>query len=798
MAEERTGSNAAARLRHMVCVAAALVVMAGFCGCGGEAEEKQMPESPKEIMRWQGQEFAPPEEPKEGERFYLTGYEEGLGQVPEEQYPGCRISTELCGVREDTLYLYSEVWNYEAAQDEDGSETVLVNVKGEYIGTYDVKTGEGTSRELKLDVPEFPKFSARGQELAGAGEMMYYDFTYDDSGAVEQVRVVYADLEGNVRKCLDIGSAFQEFGIELPISNSFFDCVRCDSQGYLYLCDPNAPRVGVVDESGELVCVMEPPVSRAGGASCSMRSDDGRVFFEASGIMDGEKSRVMFRYDPEAGEMDIVGKERAGNGTTLSYYMDSYGDIWYSTTQELVRWNWSTGKREKVFRLKENGINADPYSQCVFIDSQGRLFFVGTDTATGRVQLCSLSQTQPDYENEIRIVDAAGIEADSYLQWCAAVYSRKHPLCHVSYELEDRERAVNELVSGKGADILVVDREDMENLWGKGALADLSDVLDSKTQEQIFPAVLESGRIDGRLYGLANGISGWPIYVSEKLWQKDTWTVEEFVNLVESLEGQLDAVFVSQLSPAGGIETFLNIAMRDLETSPFIDWQNGKCHFDDPLFSRVLELSARYGGEAEQYANMDSEERANRMIQMLQEGRAIAYLGFGLGDIGTFSDELAALGEDYFCVGFPTSKASGIFTVSGDVMVLNAATLNRDAAEDFLRFCYEADSQKQADTSTVSRELVRERVQQDYAGNWVYRYGNGGSLILKTKPDGSSWMEEYLECMDKAVPLPVKSEEVYNIIWEEVEPFFAGERDEASTVEALQNRVQLWLDEHSS
>ena len=81
MAGERTGSNAAARLRHIVCVAAALIVMAVFCGCGGETEETQAKESPKETLRWQGQEFAPPEEPKEGERFYLTGFEEGLGQT---------------------------------------------------------------------------------------------------------------------------------------------------------------------------------------------------------------------------------------------------------------------------------------------------------------------------------------------------------------------------------------------------------------------------------------------------------------------------------------------------------------------------------------------------------------------------------------------------------------------------------------------------------------------------------------------------------------------------------------------
>ena len=796
MAGEKTGSNAAARLRHILCGAAALVVMAGFSGCGGGAEEKQTPEPPKGTLRWQGQEFAPPEAPEEGERFYLTGFEEGLGQVPEEQYPDCRIFTELCGVREDTLYLYSEVCDYETVQGEDGSETIQINVKANYVGTYDVGTGEGTSRELKLDVPEFPTFSARGQKLADEGEMMYYDFTYDDSGAVEQVRVVYADLEGNVRKSLDIGSAFREFGIALE-PNCFLDCVSCDSQGYLYLCDPDAPRVGVVDESGALLCVMESPVSRAGGASCSMRSDDGRVFFEASGMVDGERSRVMFRYDPEAGEMDIVGKDSEINAITVSYYMDSYGDIWYSKSQDLVRWNWSTGKREKVFRLEENGINVDPYRQCVFTDSQGRLFFTGTDANSGKILLYSLSQTPPDYDNEIRIVDTVNSEADTYLQWCAAVYSRNHPLCHVSYELADRDRAVNEVVSGKGADILFVGKEDMENLWGKGALADLTDVLDSKTQEQIFSAVLESGKIDGRLYGLANAISGQAVYVSEKLWQKDTWTVEEFVNLAESLEGKLDAVFVYQMSPADGIGTFLNIAMRDLETSPFIDWQNGKCHFDDPLFRRVLELSARYDGETEQYANMDLEERKNQMLQMLEEGRAIAYLGFGLGDMGTFSYELAALGEDYFCVGFPTSNESGIFANSGPVMVLNAATLNRDAAEDFLRFCYESDSQKQANVNTVRRELVRESVYQGWNGEWLYREGNGSSLVLNTKSDGSTWMEEYLECMDKAVPLPVKSEEVYNIILEEVGPFFDGTRDVDSTVEALQNRVQLWLDEHS-
>lgn len=50
---------------------------------------------------------------------------------------------------------------------------------------------------------------------------------------------------------------------------------------------------------------------------------------------------------------------------------------------------------------------------------------------------------------------------------------------------------------------MYVSREEMESLYEKILLEDLTDVLSPETVERIFPRVLECGRIDGRQIGLA-------------------------------------------------------------------------------------------------------------------------------------------------------------------------------------------------------------------------------------------------------------------------------------------------------
>lgn len=79
------------------------------------------------------------------------------------------------------------------------------------------------------------------------------------------------------------------------------------------------------------------------------------------------------------------------------------------------------------------------------------------------------------------------------------------------------DRIMAEIVAGKGPEILLVDRKDLQILFDKGVLADLSGVLSKETEEQIFKGVLAAGTIDGKLVGLADSVRSQTVLVSKNV-----------------------------------------------------------------------------------------------------------------------------------------------------------------------------------------------------------------------------------------------------------------------------------------
>lgn len=68
----------------------------------------------------------------------------------------------------------------------------------------------------------------------------------------------------------------------------------------------------------------------------------------------------------------------------------------------------------------------------------------------------------------------------------------------------------------------------------------------------------------------------------------------------------------------------------------------------------------------------------------------------------------------------------------------------------------------------------------------------GGSYF--TKSNGESYLEDYLDFLEKLGPLPGETT-IGEIIAEEAEAYFNGTKDAGQTAAVIENRVQLYLDE---
>lgn len=776
------------RSLHSLCVFMIMLTVLQLVGCGRTQKEQESTEAPvRQEMSWQGESFAELASLTDGNPIYLAEYQEGIGGLPELPEDMTSKNFEYLGIYQDKVYFFDTCSDSEWIVNEEGSYVLSISKEQYFLSVCDLETGEWECRDMSFDY----RPAAGG---VSGGELVFFSKDENEE-SVEHYYAIYMDLDGTVRTMLDIYPAIQEFGMELS-PRSIIDFVDCDPRGYLYVKDDKKSRVGVIDGTGTLVSVMEPGLERAEGVGCFLKTRDGIPVFGTSGIKGTDKTTLLFWYDDEKSDMSILGESWYTGVISSTGYMDQYGDVWLSMNGSIVRWNWETGVREKVFDYSSSGISVNQSLKHFVTGEDGRIFMF--DLYGDTVQLYGFSETEPDYEGALRIADIYSLQADEFLQSCAAGFSRKNPLWHVGYELADHDRIINEIVAGAGPDMLIVDRDDMETLYEKGVLADLTDVLPEETQEQIFTCVLEAGRIDGRLIGLADYASGWTLYVSGNDWNKHTWSVEEFVDLAESKEGELEALIVAQ-SPysqtASG--TFNSIALMDMENSPFIDWEKGKCFFGDPLFRRVLALCMRYGKPIDSNYNYMTDQTAYEAaaVQGLKEGHVLAYFGNGIGNVHTFSHEMAMLGDGFYSVGFPTGEKSGAFCATNSFLVVNAKTENPDAVYDFLRHCFSYDTQR-SDYANVRKDVTRAFVVQDYDDQWSYSLGGGVSILLESKPNGDSWLEEYLDCMDECVPRPDKSWDVIRMIQEETDYYFNGERDMDQTIDVLQRRVQLYLDEH--
>lgn len=67
-------------------------------------------------------------------------------------------------------------------------------------------------------------------------------------------------------------------------------------------------------------------------------------------------------------------------------------------------------------------------------------------------------------------------------------------------------------------------------------------------------------------------------------------------------------------------------------------------------------------------------------------------------------------------------------------------------------------------------------------------------VALVGREDGASYVDEYIEIMEKGVPESIEYE-IQGILLEETAPFFEGAKTAADVAAIIQSRVQILLDE---
>ncbi|MCM1120434.1 MAG: ABC transporter substrate-binding protein [bacterium] len=592
-----------------------------------------------------------------------------------------------------------------------------------------------------------------------------------------RTKVTLWDLESGETDIWDMTEAYETLGV-----HEYW----MDAQGYVYASGwPEAALyvLGEKDTPGQLELLRTIEVEEAGTLGLACRMPDGTPLVH----MDGK----LIWLDMEAGEE----KELASiSGFTFNEgYIDEEGMFYQNWGNQINVWDPAIDEYNFMVNLKDYGLKAASQRSLrigvnranelmMLVEKDGQLmiycFGEGTETEEATLRLANLWYNDSDVKS------------------AAISYSAEHPDCQIAYETDWAnqegfyERIMAQMAVGQGPDLLFVHGEDMDRLSARGLLADLSDALEEDTRRQLFAGVTTAGIRNGRLVGLPASVSGISMVTVDGNWQEDAWNYAQVVELWQRRRGQGAWRFLPQ---RWSQEDMLNyLILYNLVDSPFVDWGNGTCDFDNDLFRQMLEMIGEHA--VREHTNLELEEEYETARQVM-DGVYLADVVYSM-ELPVYVSIMEYYGGNARLVGLPTESGNGNILNCYGFIVVNAQTEHWEEAVDFLRHMYSKEFQSANPKYLLRKDVLRENMEPATESDKSHETFTLTGTVVPLKEDGSSYVEDYIDFLDSCRAKNRSTEDVENIIREETSGYFQNIQNLDNTVRAIQNRVQLYLNEN--
>ncbi len=504
----------------------------------------------------------------------------------------------------------------------------------------------------------------------------------------------------------------------------------------------------------------------------------------------------IYRYDTDTGKKHDVGT--LSDEYVSSLCSNSKGCLYYvGSNNELKYMDIKTQSCEILCNLLDCGIS--PYSSfMLMINDTGELAIFTAEKENLSIYLLTNEAENDEDSDTIRLVrlNTYGME---YVSQRAGAWSNTSGTGCIKTEKADTEdklealrtRVMAEIVSGNGPELMWVSEDDMRMLAEKGALMDISELITKDVQEQLLPGVLQAGTVDGTLVGSTPEVSFYTLLAPASVWDKDSWTISDIMDLVES-RNDWDWPFIfSHIKPS--FDTLLyGMLTYNWGDTPFLDLENEISRFNSPEFIETLEFCKKYGE-----ANNSITSTWDELYQMLRNGSCAALRCNVLDGLQSFSRTMERAG-DCRIVGFPSTKGSGNYIYSEGYLVVNANAVHIDAIKDFIACLLDYDNQFTVSWCSVRKDVIQDRVViMPITGKIAILESKGSDIYseLATKPDNTSYLEEFMAFAESCEPLPHCPQDIIVIITEELPSYFNNDRNAEETADVIHRRVQLYFNE---
>lgn len=640
---------------------------------------------------------------------------------------------------------------------------------------------------------------------------LYY-LTYDTD---QQKNYLYhIDAKGQELARTDVTEALKDMKSAEELSEGYLENSFCsaDGQGRVFLTDRELEKLWVLDSQGELLMKLSLPEETHQLTALQ----DGQVYLTTG---EGAASAIKC-LNIESGSIENV--------------MDLPQTVGVGA---LVPGNGGTSGENLLYRDYEGLYSCDPGQDSVEflvswkkVDISGRNILQAREMPTGKIYVWEddyvLTQVTPIPEADIPAekqtvtVAALGTFVDN-LKPIVAEFNKHNAYYEaviVEYDYFDGPQKLEvELATGKAPDLLDVQLLYQDKLVDKGFLADLSPYLEDGKgieRQDLVEAVLCCNTIDGVLTCIPNEFAlevlvGKP----QLLGSTPGWTIAEYMDCIQENRG-LEIMGSNRFSYNSNQSGYAAVELpMHGDIAHWVDYQQRETRFDQEDFRALLELASAYKVTQPAVDLWNEGE--------VQDGRMLTYVA-ALYSMRDYLLLNATLQQEIVYKGYPTGNGIPAYSlIDKNGYAINSASQVQDGAWALIEFMMtypfsgsRSDMFQVEWFSTLESQLAFQmsqsmvkKYQYDSNYNLVYdaegqpieasKYYSSNNTAAESLAARTEDVESLRQLIDAAErPSNTGSDNLLQIAHEEIGVCLDGQRSVGDTIEIIQSRVQLFLDEN--
>lgn len=369
----------------------------------------------------------------------------------------------------------------------------------------------------------------------------------------------------------------------------------------------------------------------------------------------------------------------------------------------------------------------------------------------------------------------------------------------LEYSLEGLAAAADALemdvISGKGPDIVWLDANETALLAGSGAFADLYDFMDEDsryTRGAFLPNYLAACEMNGHFYSIEPYFMIKTIGAKSKYVDTQNWNFADFMKIFEEMPDGME------LFPSGNNQPAVLSFLTDSGNN-FIDMNKYTCNFDSAEYVDILRFAKDFPGVDDYEFDQHSCREDTALLSVLY-----------IQSLRDLNCQVKAQFEgDATFVGFPGSGGQGSRILRDRQFAIMADSPNKQGAWTFIRNILDKSNYLEGFPVTkkgltlAAEDAVEPYSVVDENGERVYMTENYYDWDTNQRVDIKPMTEE--ECQryigyiqEISVSTAGNSDsDVYTIIKESSDAYFAGECSPEDAASTIQERVSILLSERS-